>query len=55
MQSAAERLAFEEAAACRDQVRVLQAVLHKQFVDSRKDEDVDVLAAPVAVAIDEGA
>ena len=34
-----------EAAACRDQVRVLQAVLHKQFVDSRKDEDVDVLAA----------
>jgi excinuclease ABC subunit C len=45
MQAAAERLAFEEAAACRDQVRVLQAVLHKQFVDSRKDEDVDVLAA----------
>ena len=35
----------EEAAACRDQVRVLQSVLHKQFVDSRKDEDVDVLAA----------
>ena len=29
MQAAAERLAFEEAAACRDQVRVLQAVLHK--------------------------
>ena len=45
MQDAAERLAFEEAAACRDQVRVLQAVLHRQFVDSRKDEDVDVIAA----------
>ena len=45
MQTAAERLAFEEAAACRDQVRVLQAVLHRQFVDSRKDEDVDILAA----------
>ncbi|MFN3986538.1 MAG: excinuclease ABC subunit UvrC [Rhodocyclaceae bacterium] len=45
MQAAAERLAFEEAAACRDQVRALQAVLHKQFVDSGKDEDVDILAA----------
>src|SRR5690606_26775238 len=45
MQAAANRLAFEEAAACRDQVRVLQAVLHRQFVDSRKDEDVDILAA----------
>lgn len=45
MHAAAERLAFEEAAACRDQVRVLQAVLHRQFVDSRKDEDVDIIAA----------
>ncbi|THF60896.1 excinuclease ABC subunit UvrC [Pseudothauera rhizosphaerae] len=45
MNAAAERLAFEEAAACRDQVRVLQAVLHRQFVDSRKDEDVDIVAA----------
>lgn len=45
MQAAADRLAFEEAAACRDQVRVLQAVLHRQFVESRKDEDVDVIAA----------
>ena len=44
MHAAAERLAFEEAAACRDQVRALQAVLHKQFVDSGKDEDVDILA-----------
>jgi len=45
MHAAAERLAFEEAAACRDQVRVLQAVLARQFVDSRKDEDVDIIAA----------
>ncbi|AWI74516.1 excinuclease ABC subunit C [Parazoarcus communis] len=45
MHAASDRLAFEEAAACRDQVRVLQAVLHRQFVDSRKDEDVDILAA----------
>ncbi len=45
MAEAAERLAFEEAAACRDRVRTLQAVLHRQFVDSRKDEDVDILAA----------
>jgi excinuclease ABC subunit C len=45
MQAAAAELAFEKAAACRDQVRVLQAVLHRQFADSRKDEDVDILAA----------
>lgn len=45
MNQAAEQLAFEEAAACRDQVRVLQAVLHRQFVDSRKDEDVDIVVA----------
>lgn len=45
MQAAAERLAFEEAASCRDQVRVLQAVLQRQYVDSRKDEDVDIIAA----------
>lgn len=45
MNMAAERLAFEEAAACRDQVRVLQAVLQRQFIDSRKDEDVDIVAA----------
>ncbi|MDR2260591.1 MAG: excinuclease ABC subunit UvrC [Azoarcus sp.] len=45
MQEAAGRLAFEEAALCRDRVRVLQAVLHRQFVDSRKNEDVDIIAA----------
>lgn len=45
MNAASERLAFEEAAACRDQIRSLQAVLHRQFVDSGRDEDVDILAA----------
>ncbi|HRD34471.1 MAG TPA: excinuclease ABC subunit UvrC [Rhodocyclaceae bacterium] len=45
MHAAAERLDFEAAAALRDQVRSLQAVLHRQFVDSRKDEDVDIIAA----------
>ncbi|MDR1062877.1 MAG: excinuclease ABC subunit UvrC [Azoarcus sp.] len=45
MQAAAGRLAFEAAAAYRDQVRVLQTVLHRQFVESRKNEDVDILAS----------
>ena len=45
MEAAAEVLAFEQAAAYRDQIRALQKVLHKQYVDSRKDEDVDVLVA----------
>jgi excinuclease ABC subunit C len=36
---------FEEAAVYRDQIRNLQAVLHKQFVESARDEDVDMLAA----------
>lgn len=45
MHQASERLAFEEAATCRDQIRALQAVLHRQFVESSKDEDVDILAA----------
>lgn len=45
MQAAAERFAFEEAAVFRDQIRALQTVLHKQFVDSGKDEDVDILVA----------
>lgn len=45
MQAASDELAFEKAAGYRDQIRNLQAVLHKQFVDSGRDENVDVLAA----------
>ena len=45
MQTASDRLAFEEAAALRDQLRALQTVLHRQYVDSGREEDVDVLAA----------
>lgn len=45
MQAASDRYAFEEAAVFRDQIRALQTVLHKQFVDSGKDEDVDVVVA----------
>ena len=45
MQAAAEALNFEQAAALRDQVRALQAVLHRQYVSSTGEEDVDILAA----------
>lgn len=45
MQAASDALHFEQAAALRDQVRSLQAVLHRQFVDSCRDEDVDIVVA----------
>ena len=45
MQAAADKLDFEEAAALRDQVRALQAVLHRQYVSSTGEEDADILAA----------
>lgn len=45
MQQAAENLDFEHAAAYRDQIRSLQKVLHRQFVESEGEEDVDILAA----------
>lgn len=45
MTAAADALDFEHAALLRDQIRSLQQVLHKQFVDSNRDEDVDVVAA----------
>ncbi|MDR1662263.1 MAG: excinuclease ABC subunit UvrC, partial [Azoarcus sp.] len=48
MQAAAARLAFEEAALCRDQVRALQTVLHRQFIENRKEEDVDIIASVVS-------
>ncbi|MBI5780892.1 MAG: excinuclease ABC subunit UvrC [Rhodocyclales bacterium] len=43
MTAASERLDFEEAARLRDRLRALQSVLHQQAVDSRRDEDVDIL------------
>lgn len=47
MQAAADAMRFEEAAALRDQVRALQAVLHRQYVSSTREEDADILAAVV--------
>ncbi|MBU0751068.1 MAG: excinuclease ABC subunit UvrC [Gammaproteobacteria bacterium] len=44
MEAAAADLQFEQAAALRDQIRALQAVLHRQFVSSTRGENVDVLA-----------
>ncbi len=40
-------LRFEQAAALRDQVRALQAVLHRQYVSSTRDADVDIVVAVV--------
>ena len=47
MEVAATGLHFEEAAALRDQIRSLQAVLHRQYVSSTKDADVDIIVAVV--------
>lgn len=44
MEAAAEQLQFETAAALRDQIRALQGVLHRQYVSSTREEDVDILA-----------
>jgi excinuclease ABC subunit C len=48
MEAAAADLRFEQAAALRDQIRALQAVLHRQYVSSTRGEDVDVLAVATA-------
>ena len=45
MEAAAVALEFEAAAGFRDQIRTLQKVLTKQFVESATDRDVDVIAA----------
>ncbi len=45
MEEAAAALRFEQAAALRDQIKALQAVLHRQYVSSTKDADVDIVAA----------
>ena len=38
-------LRFEQAAALRDQIKALQAVLHRQYVSSTKETDVDIVVA----------
>ena len=45
MDAAAAELKFEQAAAFRDQIRTLQRILTKQFVESGSERDVDVIAA----------
>ena len=45
MEAAAADLQFEKAATYRDQVRTLQRILTKQFVESSSARDVDVIAA----------
>ena len=44
MQAAAENLAFETAAAYRDQIRALRGVRQTQFVSSERARDVDIVA-----------
>ena len=45
MEAASAELQFEQAASFRDQIRTLQRILTKQFVESGSDRDVDVIAA----------
>jgi excinuclease ABC subunit C len=44
MEQAAETLHFEKAAALRDQLQALHAVQEKQFVESGRDTDADIVA-----------
>lgn len=45
MEAAAAALHFEQAATLRDQIKALQAVLHRQYVSSTRDADVDIIVA----------
>ena len=45
MDAASAELKFETAAIFRDQIRTLQRILTKQFVESSSERDVDVIAA----------
>ncbi len=44
MEQLAAELQFESAALVRDQLRSLQAVLHRQYVSSTREADVDIIA-----------
>ena len=48
MDQAAARLAFEQAAVHRDQIQSLRQVQEKQYVESGRDGDVDIVAAVAA-------
>ena len=45
MEEASDKLAFEQAAAYRDQIVSLRQIQEKQFVSSHKNEDVDIVVA----------
>jgi len=45
MEAESAALRFERAAALRDQIRALQAVLHRQYVSSTKEADADIVVA----------
>ncbi|MDR2239472.1 MAG: excinuclease ABC subunit UvrC [Zoogloeaceae bacterium] len=45
MQMESDQLHFEKAAALRDQIRSLQKVLHRQYAETAREEDVDIVAA----------
>lgn len=47
MEAESTALRFEQAAALRDQIRALQAVLHRQYVSSTREADVDIVVAVV--------
>ena len=44
MEQAAEHLQYEQAAALRDQLQALHTVQQKQFVESGRDTDADIVA-----------
>lgn len=47
MQAASEALRFEQAAGYRDQIQALSAVRARQFVESRSNQDVDIIAGVI--------
>lgn len=48
MEQAAERMEYEHAAALRDQLQALRTVQQKQFVESGRETDADIIAVVVA-------